>query len=85
MKAQQKVASVAAAALMMAGFITAAPSAQASPGHPIECPRGWVPAPEGRNPQLGPCVPGSIVAPPPEGPRVMLKAEPSRMAELTDA
>lgn len=64
MKAQQKVASVAAAALMVAGFITAAPPAQASTGNSIECPRGWVPAPEGRNPQLGPCVPGSIAPPP---------------------
>lgn len=64
MKAQQIVASVAAAAIMVAGLITAAPPAQASPGHPIECPLGWVPAPEGRNPQLGLCVPGTIAPPP---------------------
>ena len=80
MKAQQKVASVAAAALMVAGFITAAPPAQASPGNSIECPLGMGAGSGGEEPATW-SVRSGIDRPAPAGPRVMLKAQPPRMAE----
>ena len=41
----------------------------AAPPQPIGCPDGWVPRPQNVNPQLGPCMPGTLTTPqqPPYG------------------